>query len=181
MRLNENSLILAEANKPKYDRKKVTPGIVHLGVGAFHRAHQAVYLDDILEADPDWGIVGASLRNATTADALNPQDGLYTIAIKSSEFTDHRIIGSLLKVIDASSDRESLLQQMADPAIHIVSLTITEKGYCIDPATGNLDCQHSDIQADLISPQAPRSAIGVIVEALRRRKIASIMPFTIMS
>ncbi|RYG94271.1 MAG: mannitol dehydrogenase family protein, partial [Alphaproteobacteria bacterium] len=121
---------------PNYDRAKVTPGIVHLGIGAFHRAHMAVYVDDLLAQDPSWGIVGASLRRPDTKDALEPQGGLYTIAVRDAKGTHPRVIGSILSVMDANTERADLLDLMASPNIRIVSLTVTEKGYCHDPATG---------------------------------------------
>ena len=166
---------------PAYDRTKVSPGIVHLGIGAFHRAHMAVYVDDLLGVDPGWGIVGASLRRPDTKEALEPQDGLYTIAVRDAAGTHPRVIGSILRVMDANSEREALLALMADPAIRIVSLTVTEKGYCHDPATGELDARHPDIVHDLANPTAPKSAPGMLVEALARRKAAGIAPFTVMS
>jgi len=166
---------------PAYDRAKVTPGIVHLGIGAFHRAHMAVYVDDLLAEDPSWGIVGASLRRPDTKEALEPQGGLYSIAVRDAEGTHPRVIGSILSVMDANTEREALLDLMASPAIRIVSLTVTEKGYCHDPATGELDGKHPDIVHDLANPSAPKSAPGMLVEALARRRAAGIAPFTVMS
>ncbi len=166
---------------PRYDRASVTPGIVHLGIGAFHRAHMAVYVDDLLATHPDWAIVGASLRRPDTKEALEPQDGLYTVAVRDAAGTHPRVIGSILKVLDANTEREELLALMASPAIRIVSLTVTEKGYCHDPATGELDQRHPDIVHDLANPTAPRSAPGMLVEALARRKAAGIAPFTVLS
>ncbi|KKC38330.1 dioxygenase [Devosia epidermidihirudinis] len=166
---------------PDYDRSAITPGIVHLGIGAFHRAHMAVYVDDLLKDHPSWGIVGASLRRPDTKDALEPQDGLYTVAVRDASGTKARVIGSILKVLDANSQREELLAAMADPAIRIVSLTVTEKGYCHDPATGELDASHPDIVHDLANPTAPRSAPGIIVEALARRRAAGLAPFAVLS
>lgn len=180
MRLSMKTAAAAQAEMFPYDRAELSAGIVHLGVGAFHRAHQAVYVDDILAGNPDWAIVGASLRSATAAEALNPQDGLYSLTIKGPSGSRSRIVSSLLEVIDASVGSEALLQRMADPDIRIVSLTITEKGYCIDPATGRLDRHHRDIAADLETPGKPCSAIGIIVEALRRRKASSAGPFTVL-
>ncbi len=165
---------------PRYDRGAVTPGIVHLGIGAFHRAHMAVYVDDLLDRDPSWGIVGASLRRPDTKEALEPQDGLYTVAIRDAAGTHPRIIGSILGVLDANAERESLIALMASPQIRIVSLTVTEKGYCHDPATGELDARHPDIVHDLANPSAPRSAPGLIVEALARRRAAGTAPFTVL-
>ncbi len=170
----------AGAAVPSYDRSAVTPGIVHLGIGAFHRAHMAVYVDDLLDRDPSWGIVGASLRRPDTKEALEPQDGLYTVAIRDAAGTHPRIIGSILGVLDANAEREALIALMASQEIRIVSLTVTEKGYCHDPATGDLDTRHPDIVHDLANPSAPRSAPGLIVEALARRRAAGIAPFTVL-
>ncbi len=171
----------ADVQKPDYDRAAITPGIVHIGIGAFHRAHQAVYVDDLLKDHPDWGIIGASLRRPDTKDALDPQDGLFTVAVRDAAGTRCRIIGSILEVIDANAERERLLTIMADPKIRIVSLTVTEKGYCHDPASGELDVKHADIVHDLANPTAPKSAPGLIVEALARRQAAGIAPFAVMS
>ncbi len=166
---------------PGYRRAEVTPGIVHLGVGAFHRAHQAVYLDDLLAADPGWGIVGASLRSPETSDALGPQDGLYTVAVRDGEDTRLRIVGSLLRVLALPGDREALFAAMVDPGVRIVTLTVTEKGYCHDPASGDLDERHPAIVADLADPANPGSVPGLIVEALARRRAAGTAPFTVLS
>ncbi|WP_075217717.1 mannitol dehydrogenase family protein [Mongoliimonas terrestris] len=167
--------------RPDYDRTAVTPGIVHLGIGAFHRAHQAAYVDALLKDDPSWGIVGASLRSPDTADALNPQDGLYTLAVREDERTEMQVIGSILEVIVAPTALERLLSVMADPRVRIVTLTVTEKGYCHDPATGRLDETHAGIRADLANPTAPTTAPGILVEALARRFAAGVAPFTVLS
>ncbi|MDB5528247.1 MAG: mannitol dehydrogenase [Devosia sp.] len=166
---------------PDYDRSTVTPGIVHLGIGAFHRAHMAVYVDSLLATNPNWGIVGASLRRPDTKEALEPQDGLYTVAVRDASGTKARVIGSVLKVLDANTQRSELLDLMASPAIRIVSLTVTEKGYCYAPATGELDPNHPDIVHDLANPDSPRSAPGMIVAALAQRRAADVRPFTVMS
>ncbi len=167
--------------RPAYERSAVTPGIVHLGIGAFHRAHQAVTIDDILKSEPGWGIVGASLRSAETRDALKPQDCLYALSVRSGEGERLRIIGSILDVVVATEERERLLTAMADRRTRIVSLTVTEKGYCHDPATGRLDEAHPDIRHDLTEPGAPRTAPGLIVEALARRRAAGVAPFTVLT
>ena len=164
-----------------YDRSRITPGIVHLGIGAFCRAHLAVYVDDILPSDPSWGIIGASLKRPDTRNALAPQDFLYTLALRSGSGTATRVIGSLLDVLDATTQRDELLAAMVDPRIRIVSLTITEKGYCHDPATGQLDPNHPEIRHDLAHPDTPVSAPGLIVRALELRHAAGISPFTVLS
>ncbi len=182
-RLNDTNLadLPAGVQKPQYDRRAVTPGIVHLGVGAFHRAHQAVYTDDVLGHDPRWGIVAASLRSPDTYDALSPQEGLYTVSVRSRDGEALRVIGSIRRVIVAPEAIEDLLKVMCDPAVRIVSLTVTEKGYCHDPATGALNEAHTDIVHDLANPHQPRSAPGFIVEALRRRRASGVPPFTVLS
>ncbi len=167
--------------RPAYDRSAVTPGIVHLGVGAFHRAHQAVHLDDVLHEEPAWGIVGASLRSAATRDALKPQDWLYTLSVRSGEGERLRVIGSIIDVFVVDSERERLLAAMTDRRVRIVSLTVTEKGYCHDPATGLLNEAHPDIRHDLAEPHAPQSVPGLIVEALARRRAAGVVPFTVLT
>jgi len=164
-----------------YDREAVTPGIVHLGIGAFHRAHMAVYIDDILAQNPDWGIIGASLRRPDTKEALAPQDFLYTVAVRDASGTHCRVIGSILDVLDAQTQRQQLLDIMAHPSIRIVSLTVTEKGYCHDPATGELDTDHPDIQHDLDHPGDPVSAPGIVVRALEMRRNSGVAPFAVMS
>ncbi len=172
----------AGVRRPGYDRAGVATGIVHLGLGAFHRAHQAVYTDAAIAAgDARWGILGASLRAADTRDALAPQDGLYTIAVRSAEGEALRVIGALRGVLVAPEDPAALIAAMANPAVRIVSLTVTEKGYCHDPATGTLNEEHPDIRHDLDNPGAPRSAPGYVVEALARRRAAGIAPFTVLT
>ncbi|WP_230531544.1 mannitol dehydrogenase family protein [Microvirga roseola] len=182
-RLNGTTLagLPAGIQRPRYDRSAVTAGIVHLGIGAFHRAHQAVYTDDILIHDPRWGIVAASLRSPDTYDALDPQDGLYTLSVRSHEGEALRVIGSIGRVIVAPRATEELLRTMADPATRIVTLTVTEKGYCHDPATGALNESHPDIVHDLANLRSPRTAPGFIVEALRRRRMAGVPPFTVLT
>lgn len=165
--------------RPAYDRAAVTTGIVHLGIGAFHRAHQAVYTDAVLAVgDNRWGILGASLRSPDTRNALAPQDGLYTLAVRDADGERLGVVGSVTRLLVAPEDPETLIAAMAAPATRIVSLTVTEKGYCHQPATGELDEDHPDVRHDLAQPGAPRSALGFIVEALNRRRSASMAPFT---
>jgi fructuronate reductase len=166
---------------PDYGSDTVSPGIVHLGIGAFHRAHMAVYVDSLLAKHPHWAIIGASLRRPDTRDALAPQDFLYTLAIRDASGTRARIIGSIRDVIDANTHRQDLIDLMASPAIRIVSLTVTEKGYCYAHATGELDESHPDIVHDLAHPDAPVSAPGIIAAALKLRHAHGLIPFTVMS
>ncbi len=166
---------------PDYDPAATSAGIVHLGIGAFHRAHMAAYVDSLLAKNPEWAIIGASLRRPDTRDALAQQDFLYTLAIRDASGTKARIIGAIRDVVDASADRTQLIETMALPAIRIVSLTVTEKGYCSAPATGELDESHPDIVHDLAHPDAPLSAPGIIVAALKLRRKRGLIPFTVMS
>jgi fructuronate reductase len=165
---------------PAYDRGRAAPGIVHLGVGAFHRAHQTVYVDDCLMAgETGWGIVGVSLRSADTRDALAPQDGLYTLAVRSSGSESLRVVGSILSMLVAPEDPAAVLAALTAPRTRIVTLTITEKAY-LRGADGGLDAAHPDILHDLANPQAPRTAHGFLAESLARRHTAGIPPFTVL-
>ena len=163
-----------------YDRARVTAGIVHLGIGAFCRAHVLEYVDNLLVLDPCWGVIGASLKRPDTRNALAPQDFLYTLVVRSPGKTAPRVIGSLLDVLDATTQRGELIETMADSKIRIVSLTITEKGYCHDPAKGELDAGHPDIRHDLAHPESPTTAPGLVVRALELRRNAGIPPFTVL-
>ena len=162
---------------PDYDRRGVSPGIVHLGLGAFHRAHQAVYIDGLLANEPQWGIVGASLRSAATAAALGPQDGLYTLALEEG----HRIIGSVSQVVDCSRGSEPVLTRLVDERIRVVMLTVTEKGYCHDPSTGELLEDAPEIQRDVLNLSDPRTVPGILVAAIAARRNAGAPPLTIVS
>jgi fructuronate reductase len=169
----------ASVARPAYDRDAVATGIVHLGIGAFHRAHQAVCTDDVLAAgDRRWGILGASLRSPDTRDALVPQDGLYTLSVRDSDGEALRVIGAVRDVLVAPENPAALLEAMCRPSVAIVSLTVTEKGYCHDPATGRLDESHPDIVHDLAHPAAPRSAVGILARAIARRRAEGLAPFT---
>jgi fructuronate reductase len=184
MRLSNASLSqsVPAVARPGYDRSAVTAGILHLGTGAFHRAHQAVYVDDCLaRGELEWGIVGSSLRSPETRDALNPQDGLYTLAIRDGGREELRVIGSICDMMVAPENPGGLLARLSDPAIRIVTLTITEKGYAVDLGTGGLRQDHTDVVHDLANPSAPRSALGFLAEAIERRRRAGASPFTLLS
>ena len=170
----------AGARRPAYDPAELRLGVAHLGVGAFHRAHQAVFTEDAIEAaGGDWGIVGLSLRRPDAAAALNPQDGLYTLEIRAAEPT-WRIVGALRRVITAAREPDAALAALADPAIHAITLTVTEPGYALGP-DGGLDFGHADIVHDLAEPERPRSAVGWLVAALARRREAGAGPVTVLS
>jgi fructuronate reductase len=162
--------------RPGYDPRKVAIGIVHLGPGAFHRAHQAVYADALLHDDPRWGICAVSLRTRDLREALAPQDGLYTVAVLDAEVS-WRVIGSLREILVAADDADRIYRRLAAPTTRIVTLTVTEKGYCLD-GKGALDMAHPHIRHDLDHPRAPISAVGVLVEGLRQRREAGTAPFT---
>jgi fructuronate reductase len=183
-RLSEAGLgrIPAAIARPRYDRAAIRTGIVHLGLGAFHRAHMAAMTEDCLDAGArDWGITAASLRRPDTRDALAPQDGLYTLALRESGAETLRVIGAVRRICVAPEDPRALLAAMADPAVRIVSLTVTEKGYAADIASGALRIEDPDIRHDLAHPGRPRSALGFLAEALALRRAAGTAPFTILS
>jgi len=169
----------ATVRRPGYERSKLLPGIVHLGLGAFARAHLCDYTDDALElAFGPWGIVGASLQRPDQRDRLKPQDGLYTFLKRAPSGPELRIVGSVLDVLVAPEDPQALVARLAAAETRIVSLTVTEKGYCHDPATGRLKADHPDIVHDLAHPDSPRSAVGLIVAGLAARRREGLGPFT---
>ncbi len=154
---------------------------MHLGIGAFHRAHQAVYTDEVLATgDARWGILGVSLRSPDTHDALHPQAGLYTLSVREAETERLKIIGAVRDVAVAPDDPGRVLAALGRPAVKIVSLTVTEKGYCHDPATGALREDHPDIRHDLAEPRVPRTALGYLVAALAERRRMRVAPFTVL-
>jgi fructuronate reductase len=164
---------------PAYDRTQTRVGVVHLGPGAFHRAHQAFYLDRLLEQDPRWAEVSVSLHNPGVAAALAPQEGLYALA-EVEEDASLRVIGSIRQVLTTPDGPEAVLAYLASPDVRLITLTITEKGYCLRPG-GELDANHPEIRADLASPRTPLSAIGYLVEGLRRRREAGVAPPAVVS
>lgn len=182
-RLSEATLdrLPASVERFSYDREDVVTGIVHLGVGAFHRGHQAVYTDALLAEDPSWGILGVSLRTGETRDALFPQDNLYTVSAVDGDGARRRVIGSLTGVMIAREDPTGLHVRLADPEVKIVSTTVTEKGYCHDPATGALREDDPDIVHDLRHLDHARSTIGTLVAGLRHRHTLGIAPFTVLA
>ena len=158
--------------RPGYDIGAVGVGIVHLGLGAFHRAHQAVYTDTILHRHPGWGICGVSLKTPRMIAALAPQDGLYSVQERGTAEASMRIVGSVREMLFLGNERASVLARIPDPRVRVVSLTVTEKGYCHDPATGRLNFLHPDIVQDLAHPESPASTIGVLTAGLAARRAA---------
>lgn len=170
MRLCARTAIPDTIRQPQYDRAAQKCGIVHFGIGAFHRAHQAVYTDDAMNAgDRDWAIAGVSLRSAGVADQLNPQDGLYTLSERSGQGTAIRLIGAVCEVLVASRQREAVIAAIASPDTQIVSFTITEKGYC-RAAGGNLDPALA----------GPGSVYDYLAEGLARRMAAGHAGLTLL-
>ena len=184
MQLNNHHLAKLPATvlRPAYDRSQVVGAIVHLGVGAFHRAHQAAMTEAVLASgDLAWGIVGAGLMTTGTKDALAPQDGLYCLVERAADSEVCRVIGAIKEVLGGPADLPVVLQRMAQASTRIVSLTVTEKGYYLDPASGELQIAAPAIAADLAQPHQPRTILGLIVEALRQRRAAAIPAFTVLS
>ncbi len=183
-RLNERSLgLLAPGvRRPAYDRSKVSEGVVHLGIGAFHRAHQAAVFDDLIaHGDPRWGVLGVSLRSADVSERLNPQDGLYNVSVRDGQQVADRIIGSVRRVIVARDAPQAVLGAIAAPETHLVTLTVTEKGYHLDPASGELNLDDPAIRLDLAASVAPTTPIGLIVMGLKLRRERTGAPVTVMS
>lgn len=171
--------------KPCYDRRALKPGIVHIGVGNFHRAHQAWYLHRLMQENAalDWAILGGGVRSfdASMREKLLAQDGLTTLIELMPGGTSAEIIGSLAGYAAVQPGHAALIAAMADPAIRIVTLTVTEAGYYVDPATQGFDGEHKDIQHDARHPQTPDTTFGAIIEALKRRRQRGAGPFTILS
>ncbi|GMA25390.1 hypothetical protein GCM10025864_31490 [Luteimicrobium album] len=171
---------------PAYDRTAVSTGIVHFGVGGFHRAHQAMYLDRLMGEGKalDWGICGVGVlpSDARMAGVMAAQDGLYTLVLKHPDGTwEPRVIGSIVEYLYAPDDPEAVVEKLADPATRIVSLTVTEGGYNFNQVTGEFDASNPDVVADLAPGATPRTVFGLVVEGLARRRARGVAPFTVMS
>jgi fructuronate reductase len=170
----------ASVQAPRYDRSRLA-GIVQLGVGAFHKAHQAVYTDEAMaRSGGAWMIDGVSLRSPEAADALNPQNGLYTLLTRGPKGVSARVVGSIKRVMVAPLETPPVFSAMAASRTKIISLTITEKGYGLDPKTGGLDRSHPAIAADLADSSRTQSALGFIVAAIHVRMMFSVPPFTVL-
>ncbi len=191
-KISENSIKLCNANLkhisqtaevPQYDRDTITCGIVHMSVGGFHRSHQALYIDDALNSGAtNWAICGVGLlpQDKDNIQALADQDGLYTVLERNAEADTARVIGAMKEVMHAPSNPQAILDRLMDPAIKILSLTITEKGYCYD-TDGNLEQNNPAVKHDLGNLASPQSALGYVVSALANRKEKGMPPFTVMS
>ncbi|MBL0914843.1 MAG: mannitol dehydrogenase family protein, partial [Sphingopyxis sp.] len=187
IRLDQSSLAMLPAaiERPTYDRRALRHGIVHLGMGGFHRAHMARYTHDLMQCRADaleWGIAGVGLMpgDARLGEALGPQDNLYTLVERDADSETATVIGSVAQTIFAPAKAAALREALDDPAMRIVSLTVTEAGYCLG-GDKRLDLDHPLIAHDLAHPGAPQSAIGILAAALRRRCDAGAGAFTILS
>lgn len=171
--------------RPLYDRSKLTPGIVHIGVGNFHRAHQAWYLHRLMQEDKDhdWAIIGAGVRapDAVMREKLLEQDCLVTLIELDPSGRSAEVCGSMIDFLPVEDQNTTLITTMSDPSVRIVSLTVTEGGYYYETATGKLDASHPDIQHDAAHPDTPRTAFGAMVAALKARRAAGLKPFTCQS
>ena len=174
----------ANVKQPQYDRQQLRSRIVHFGFGAFHRAHQALLTDRVLNSEGgDWGICEISLFSGDKLmSQLRAQDHLFTVLEKGADGNQPIIVGAVHECLNAKLDSlAAIIEKFCEPQVAIVSLTITEKGYCIDPATGKLDVQNERILHDLENPTEPHSAPGILVEALHRRRERGLTPFSVLS
>ncbi len=168
------------ADVPLYDRTELVPSVVHFGVGAFHRAHQAVYFDQLAREgiSSEWGVVGVGLHRPELSQVLADQDNLYTVVVRGAERDELRVIGVLTRYLFAPDDPEAVLEVLADERTRLVTLTITGSGY---PAGGEVDVTDPDVVRDVEHPEAPGTVFGYLVEALDRRRAAGTGPFTVLS
>ncbi len=168
--------------RPGYDRDRVKTGVIHLGIGAFHRAQQVLVFDDALRSgDARWGVLGVSLRSPGVRDQLNPQDGLYSVVVRDGLDERTRIIGAVRGVLVAPEDPAAVVAAMASPDVHLVTLTVTEKGYRLDAASGRLMTGDPLVAADLGDLSAPCTVPGFLVAALAERRRRDLVPFTVVS
>jgi fructuronate reductase len=174
---------LGEAAGPPLDPRELEVGIVHLGLGAFHRAHQAVYTEDAVVAEPGpWGICAFSRASRGVVGALNEQDGLFTVLERGPEVDGARVVGVVREALVGAERPDELRDRLAAERTHVVTLTVTEAGYHQDPATGRLDARHADVAADLAGSEAPRTPVGQLVRGLEARRAAGVdAPLAIVS
>jgi mannitol 2-dehydrogenase len=187
VRLNSEILqSLTTVPTPAYDRSHASVGIVHIGMGNFHRSHQAMYLDRLMNTGSslDWGVcgVGTLPQDAAVRDVMLSQDCLYTLVLRHSEGPpEARVIGSVLEYLLAPDDPNAVIARLEDPAVRIATLTVTEGGYLKQPSDGAFDAGHPDVVHDARHRERPRTAFAILVEALRRRRGAAVPPFTVLS
>lgn len=173
----------AHAAVPSYDRTALVPAVVHLGVGGFHRAHQALYLDELAERgiSTEWGIVGVGFRRRRMKEALAPQDWLYTVVQRDAEEVHARVVGAMVDYMFAPDDPEAVLCRLTDPRTRIVTLTVTGGGYEVGPAPAASQADDGALAAEARSPSAPATVLDYIVEGLRRRRERGHRPFSVLS
>ncbi len=186
MQLNNNNLALLQGvTTPNYDRSQLTAGIVHIGLGNFHRAHQAWYLHQLMQRDTalDWAIVGAGVRanDEQMRQRLAQQEYLTSLIELDPQSTVVEVVGSMVDFVPVTAGNQALIERMSAADIRIVSLTVTESGYYLDGPSKGFNAEHADIQHDIANPQQPMTGFGAMIEALRRRRAAGLGPFTIMS
>jgi fructuronate reductase len=168
---------------PTYDRRSLRVGMVHLGLGAFHRAHQALYTEQAmsLSRSDEWGIIGVSMRSQKVAEQLLPQDGLYSIASEDASDIELQVVGAIIDVLVASEDAAAVTAAIARPDVRVLTLTITEKGYSLGADGRSLDREDEAVKLDLANPRAPTTAIGILALGLRKRAEAGVAPLTVIS
>jgi len=186
VRLTKDALASLDVPVPEYDRSAISVGIVHIGVGGFHRAHQAVYVDQLMREGEalEWGICGVGVLpgDRRMQEALDAQDGLYTLVLKHPDGRyEPRVIGSIVRFLLAPEDPAAVIEAMADERVRIVSLTVTEGGYNLNDITGEFDADNADVRHDLAEGAVPRTTFGLVTEALRVRRERGVGPFTVMS
>jgi mannitol 2-dehydrogenase len=173
---------VATLTRPRYERGALAPGVVHIGVGDFHRAHQATYFHELAQGgERDWGIVGVSLRSRALKEALEPQGLRYTVIERAADGDAAHVIGAMLAYLHAPEDPEAVLRALSDPRIRLVTLTVTHHGYCVDPTSGRFEPGHPAVRADLACPRRPATFFGYLTEALARRRRAGTPPFAVLS
>jgi fructuronate reductase len=179
--LSPAARLSATVAQPGFDRSELRPGILHFGLGAFHRAHQAIYTQRALQSEfGPWGIVAVNLRSPEPVHALAAQDGLYSITVRDSDGDTSEVVGSTVDWICAASDGDRVLAYLASPEIRIVTLTVSEKAYGLHPSTGGLDEMHPAVANDLKRPEEPVGAIGYLVAGLASRRKEGLQPFTVL-
>lgn len=177
---------MGQVATPTYDRGAASVGILHFGFGNFHRSHEAMYIDRLMESGQglDWGICGVGVlpQDVAMRDVMHAQDCLYTLVIRHADGSlEPRVVGSVLEYLFGPDDPEAVYARLMDPSVRIVSLTVTEGGYLKNAATGEFDPTSAAVVHDLSNPQQPQTAFAYLVEALRRRRTAGLEPFTVLS
>ncbi|NAZ87069.1 mannitol dehydrogenase family protein [Kineococcus indalonis] len=172
----------AGVSVPGYDRDALVPSVVHLGVGGFHRAHQAVYLDELARrGHREWGLVGVGMHSPRMGEALGPQDLLYTVVERGPQEERARVVGVMTRYLLTAQDPGAVVDALADERTRLVTLTITGTGYRVDPHGGGFDADDDELRADLENPGEPRTVFGLLTAALERRRGAGTAPFTVLS